>query len=272
MIWGLVTLVILLGAAVIVLLLQPDPEQEVIYKGPEPANRPQPPPAEPGFKWVWHHNHWDKVSVSQENDEGGHPPDTVHSPDPVKRRVPEGAVTKPEFPVVDPNEDAVKAAYKRLEYIKNNPYAWGGVHSERATELIAELMPPPELIDHTHGELIIEQLGELCLQNDPRIAEVLIAHLCYDGGTAGRPMLDALEEIGPPAVPYILPYVRDNSVRTAFAVEVLGSIGVRYRDDLGDILDYIIIPKLETIAADKDNERYDNATVFEAREALEQLR
>ena len=201
----------------------------------------------------------------------GAPEDPIATDPQVQYTAPEGAVTKPDFPKVDPKADPVKAAYERLEYIKNNPYAWGGVHSERATELIAELMPASVPIDHVHGDLIIEQIEELCEQDDPRAAEVLIAHMC-DGGTVGTPMVDALAEIGPPAVPYILPYVRENFVMTAMAVEVLGLIGARYRGDLGGIVDYIIIPKLEVIVRDKDNERYDSGSVIDAREALDRLR
>ena len=103
----------------------------------------------------------------------------THDEPKVEYTAPEGAVTTPDFPKVDPNEDPVKAAYKRLEYIKNNPYAWGGVHSERATELIAQLMPasePIRLRDHEHGELVGELVAELCSQNDPRAAETLNSH------------------------------------------------------------------------------------------------
>ena len=192
-----------------------------------------------------------------------------HADEPkVKYTAPPGAVLKPDFPPIDPKDDPVKAAYKRLEYIKNNPYAWGGVHSERATELMAELMPPPELIDHDHGDQVTELIDELCEQGDPRAAEVLIANMC-DGDIVGTPMIDALVEIGPPAVPYILPYVRENFVMTGIAVDVLGLIGARYRDDLVGIVQHIIIPKLKVIDADEDNKRYDSGSVIDARAALE---
>ncbi len=188
---------------------------------------------------------------------------------------PEGAVLKPDFPQVDPKEDPVKAAYKRLEYIKNNPYAWGGVHSPRATELIAELMPPPEPTDHDHGEELLNLMYELSWQGDPRAAEVLIANACdgYIGVWS-----DALVEIGPPAVPYILPYLERSMkeegsyILVHFAVtDSLSRIGVQYRDDLGGIVDHIIIPKFKDIAADEDNERYERASVIYAQEALDRL-
>ena len=192
--------------------------------------------------------------------------------------IPEGAAVSPNFPPVDPNEDPVEAAYKRLEYIKNNPYAWGGVHSERATELIAELMPASLPIDHADSETREVQIDELCQLNDPRAAEALIAIMC-DGGMMGRVMFDTLEAIGPPAVPYILPYLLTEDtygpkrwVDVGLAVfDPLSRISVRYRSDLGGILDHIIIPKLQEIAADENNERYNNASVVLAREALSRL-
>ena len=208
--------------------------------------------------------------------EDGTPHIGTHDEPKAEYTAPEGAVTQPDFSNIKPNEDPVKAAYKRLEYIKNNPYAWGGVHSERATELIAELMPdskPIQLIDHNHGEVVGELIFELCLQNDPRAAETLIAMTC-DTGIGMVNIDDALEEIGPPAVPYILPYLekgmKEKFIRLA-VTDSLTSIGVRYRDDLGGIIDHIIIPKFKEIAADEDNERYGRLTVISAREALDKL-
>ena len=217
--------------------------------------------------------------------EGGHwhgdewhaDPHETHDPPAVsasKSYIPEGAAVTPDFPPVDPTQDPVEAAYKRLEYIKNNPYAWGGVHSERATELIVQLMPPPVLVDHDDGDEVIEQITELIAQNDPRAAEVLITHMC-EGDTAGRPMIDALGVIGPPAVAYILPYlekgVAEGGTMSIAIFDALVDIGERYRGDLGGIVDYLIIPKLEVIAADEKYERYGSGTVMDAQYALEQL-
>ena len=109
---------------------------------------------------------------------------------------PPGAATTPDFPAALPNEEPVITASKRLDYIKNNPYAWSGVHSPRATELIAQLMPPPVLRNEGHGEAIYELTVELIAQSDPRATEVLIANMC-EGDFSGVDMEDALEEIGP---------------------------------------------------------------------------
>lgn len=67
--WGLAVLIILISIAGVYFMLQPDPEPIVKYIDTEPDM----PPAEPGFKWVWHHNHWDKVPVAQGNALNGAP-------------------------------------------------------------------------------------------------------------------------------------------------------------------------------------------------------
>ena len=271
--WGLATLIFLLIVGAFVFLIvknqaeirQLERDAAAVQKQLQQQNAQQVPQGEPPAQGHFHDD-----STFHEGDL----PDPIQTEQKVQYTAPKGAVLKPNFPKIDPKEDPVKAAYKRLEYIKNNPYAWGGVHSERATELIAQLMPVTVPIDHNHGELVIEQIEELIDEGDPRTAEVLIAHMC-DGGTLGHPMTDALEEIGPPAMPYILPYLEKFVVQggtTSIGMfDTLGRIGARYRDDLGGIVDHIIIPKLEVIAADKDNERYDSGSVIDARAALEQL-
>ncbi len=279
MYWGVAILILLLIGIIGVFLpfnRTPD-EPDVFYHVPSKTSKP--PRAEQDFEWEGHEDHTGHEDHEDHGDHGSEVPiEEDVADDTPKGRVPEGAVTTPDFSSVPKDDDPVKAAYKRLEYIKNNPYAWGGVHSERATELIDQLMTesgPIRLIDHDHGELVIEQISELCRQNDPRVAAVLIGHM-VDGDTVGRPMSDALDEIGPPAVPYILPYLEkgmDEGGYIRHAVfESLGSIGARYRDDLGGIVDHIIIPKLEVIAANEGNERYDVVSVIDARRALEVLR
>ena len=185
-----------------------------------------------------------------------------------------GAATKPDFPPVAEGDDPVEAAYKRLEYIKNNPYAWGGVHSERATELIAQLMPPPVLIDEGHGEAVGMLIDKLIAQGDPRAAEVIITNMC-DGYIGGKIMTDALVDIGPPAVPYILPYLEEGLVQggtiSIGVFRALGRIGAEHRGDLGGIVEHIIIPKIAEIAADSEYKRFGPGTVIDAKAALSML-
>ena len=262
--------VLLICGVVSVYFLRTDlPEEPIkIYTPVEPTPKPK---AEAPVRETEQDGHFHADGTWHE---GAH---DAHAPPAVPGTAPPGAVTTPDFPPVDPNDDPVEAAYKRLEYIKNNPYAWGGVHSERATELLTELMPPPVLIDHDHGDEVTALIDELCEQGDPRAAEALIA-IMSDGGIMGQIMFDTLEAIGPPAVPYVLPYLfREETYGEKLiyiglpVFDALSRVGVKYRADLGGILDHIIIPKIEEIAADGDNEVYQRASVIYAGDALARL-
>lgn len=131
-------LVLVLCVVVSVYFLRTDlPEEPIkIYTPVEPLPKPK---AEGPIGETEQGGHFHEDGTWHEG------PHEAHAPPTVPNTAPSGAATTPDFPFVDPNEDPVEAAYKRLEYIKNNPYAWGGVHSERATELLEELMPPLNL-------------------------------------------------------------------------------------------------------------------------------
>jgi len=189
-----------------------------------------------------------------------------------QHKPPPGAVTTPVFPTPEKAEDPVTTAYKRLEYIQNNPYAWGGVFSPRATALIEELMPPPVLRDEDHGEEVDALISELIAQGDPRAANVLIANIC-DGYIAGRHMSNAIVAIGPPSVPALLPYVREGRRPwTGTVIRCLGEIALQHRGDLGGIVDYILIPKFTHVAADEKYEKFDPFAVKAAREWLDKVK
>lgn len=70
MIWGFAAFIILIGA-VVVLIVQPDPDPIVKYND-TPISIPKP-PDEPGFKWVEHGDHWDKVRISTPSESITHP-------------------------------------------------------------------------------------------------------------------------------------------------------------------------------------------------------
>jgi len=171
------------------------------------------------------------------------PPEVELSP----IQIPEG-ITDPE----------VLAAWQRLEYISLNIWEWGGVPSQRATELINQLMPPPEGFSgptaHRDVEETIDLLGELAWSGDPRAAEVLATYLC-EGSIGGRGPKNALVEMGLPAVPYLVPYMldmtRDPLLRSR-AIEVLGRIAQNHREELGGIVEHILIPRLEAILSEEE--------------------
>ena len=234
------------------------------------ASPKPPPPGETAESGHWHGDEWHATPHETQETLPAKPTSPVET----YRFPPPDAVTKPVFPEEDPNASAVENAYKRLEYIKNNPYAWGGVHSERATELIAALMPLRALVDHNDGDELGALMHELTQQGDPRAAVVFAGLLSptYVGFTANS---DVLVEIGPPIVPYILPYLfREDTMGSDWIVvkegvfESLSRISVAHRADLGGITDHIILPKIAAIAAKENNERYHIITIMGARKAL----
>jgi len=63
--WGLAILTtLIIGISVIMLTQTTNTEPTIVYKDTEPSKE-NPPASEPGYKWVWHNNHWDKVKTEQ---------------------------------------------------------------------------------------------------------------------------------------------------------------------------------------------------------------
>ena len=201
--------------------------------------------------------------------EGEHPAPVETKPTardytPVEVQIPQGVVDSDRL-----------AAWERVEYIANNIWEWGGVPSDENTELIAQLMPPPDGFSgasgHRDAEETINLLGRLD-RNDPRSAEVMATYYC-EGRVGGLGPSMALAEMGLPAVPYLLNYLFTTD-GNAEAVSALGKLAVKHRKDLGGIVDHIIIPKLEWIVTEKDSEYVDDytAAVYFAKEALTNLK
>ena len=266
---------------------------------PEPKSlRKLPPGAPPGYEWVqymgegpWrlrkipekkekkpvrYHKHEPDWNVHEHDLDYEHPPipkpeptqPVSHDYKPVQVEIPEG-ITDPE----------VKKAWERVQYISENIWEWGGHPSDRAVQLIHQLMPPHGRFTgptaHRDVEDTINLLSELIRTGDPRAAETLTTYLC-EGLIGGNNPIDALVEIGPPAVPYLIPYVFDDtssSILRGRAIRILGRIAVKHRKDLGGVVEHIIIPKFEEIT--KLSFTGDHNIVFprnDAREALERLK
>lgn len=98
----------------------------------------------------------------------------------------------------------------------------------------------------------------------------MATYLC-EGRIGGNDPIDALVEMGPPAVPYLVPYMLDmelSPVLRSSPIEVLGRIAEKHRKDLGGIVDHIIIPRLEVILSEEEPDYHEGK---EAREALARL-
>ncbi len=247
--WGLgVFIVLFIGVFVLVMINQHVQIKQLeteAKKAEAKANQMKdtPPVTREGHEMVQHGDHSQEVPITP--DERIDVVEKVvkipvsRDYEPTRVQIPEG-ITDPE----------VKAAWERLDYIANNIWEWGGVPSARAVELIDMLMPPPGRFSgpkaHDDAEDTINLLGELAWSGDPRAAEAVATYYC-EGIIGGTDPRDALVAIGPPAVPYLIPYLLDDN--TAGAVGPLGEIAVKYREDLGGITEHIIIPRFEEIAA-----------------------
>lgn len=163
---------------------------------------------------------------------------------PFSVQVPDG-ITDPE----------VLAAWQRLDYIAKNPFEWGGHRSDRALELMDELTPMWVIDDpHDHGEELMMTLDMLAEERDPRSAELLVMYL-LDSGVSGRPVKDVLIAMGPASVPALIARLNpaeSKEVALAVIIRLLPPIVEQHREALGGIVDYIILPRLEAIAALED--------------------
>ncbi len=174
---------------------------------------------------------------------------------------------------VVPN-DSVEMAWQRLDYISENIYEWGGIPSPKAPPLMEKLTPVKMSADHAEAELRSDLLDELAVLRDPRSVEIIVKSMC-EGGIWGTSLEEALIAIGPPAVPYLIPYLDTEARRADVAAEVLGYIGKQYGSELGGAVEHIILPKLRTLftnVSDKESEHFDPYTAEMAQAAINRLR
>ena len=252
MIWGLATLIILIGAVGFLFYRQ---YMEIEQLKKEVAQ---------DDKVLEQHRNQKTPEVADAQRSTGHfhEDGTFHvgdHPDPIETEPPSRDYnpTRIQIPegITDPE---VQKAWERVDYIANNIWEWGGVPADRTVELVDQLMPPPDGFSGSSGHSDLEDtinlLGELSSYQDPRAIEVLATYLC-EGRVGGAEMIDALVEMGPPSVPYLIPYMLDmdqNPSLRSHPINILGRIAEKHRDELGGIVDYIIIPRLEAILSEEE--------------------
>ena len=148
--------------------------------------------------------------------------------------------------------DPVAAAWARLEYISQNLQEWGEFSPE-ATKLMEQLTPTWVMRSEGEGEEAIELLDQLTKLHDPRSAEIFVNYI--RAGVGGRPMDAALIRIGPPSVLPLISLLTDNEgfLNREKAAELLGIIGFEYQEELGDVVEYILLPKLKELATSDPN-------------------
>ena len=231
-----------------------------------PAPKP-PPPGETLESGHWHGDEW--------HTDPHKTPAPVESP-PVSDAGAVEATSSVQIPdgITDPD---VLAAWQRLDYIAKNPFQWGGRASDRALELMDELTPMWIINDHGDGEELIMTLDLLAEERDPRSAALLLMYQ-LDSPVSGRPIREALVAMGPASVPAVIARLNPEEADEVFLKPIIRDVVVpivgQHRSELGGIVDYILLPRLEAIAALEDPPgdtfTIDNRSI--ARKALALLR
>ena len=170
-----------------------------------------------------------------------------HAPEPVEK-------DEENPPASEEPADPVAAAWAHLEYITQNPQQWGELSPE-ATELMAQLTPTWTMHTEGEGEEAIELLDQLTKFQDPRSAEIFINYF-LKSGLWGKPMKEALIEIGPPSVPPLIPLLdADRLLGRLIGAKLLGIIGSENHHELGGVVEHIILPKLKKLVTSDSNPR-----------------
>ena len=249
LLWGLAALMILIIGAAVFLFVRSQAEiRQLEQEAAEAQKQLQQHNAQKKMAEEAHpaHGHFHEDGTFHE----GAPPDPIQSKSPTRDYTP-AQVKTPEG-ITDPD---VQAAWDRVDYIANNIWAFGGVASPRAEELISALYPPT-IGGDSHGEGEMDMLSELSQYRDPRAA-VVFATYTGENIISGEAMNEALVEIGVPAVPYLLPYIEppyDSAVKDPGAAAfALGRIGVQHREELAGVIEHIMIPKLEAFVEAETN-------------------
>ena len=117
-----------------------------------------------------------------------------------------------------------------------------------------EMTPVPNIragdVIEGEGETEIAYLKDLSALRDPRSADLLLSWQ-MDSGVMGKPVDDALVAMGPASVPALIARLDDLSDDSPLStpMSLLMQIVTKHRTELGGIVEHIIIPKFEAIAA-----------------------
>ncbi len=144
----------------------------------------------------------------------------------------------------------VAKAWAKVDYLAENPFAWGGNADPKTEALIQQLSEPEYDEGQSEESLQLEmgqRLDELISLRDPRAIETVVAYQCWGEGVYAH-VGDFFINMGPPVIPYLLPYLEENR-GAADASGFLAIIGKEHREELDGIVEYIILPKLEQILA-----------------------
>ncbi len=147
-----------------------------------------------------------------------------------------------------PNEtlDPVAEAWAVVNHIKENLHEWGDFSPE-AEAIMDRLMPVWE-IDEASGEESMKPLMELWNKyRDPRSAEVLAAYI-FDTNGFSPSYFTQMIDLGPPSIPFVIPYLSKGSPRNEYAAEIFVGVWQTHRELLDGVAQHIVIPTLEPLS------------------------
>ncbi|RKU09842.1 hypothetical protein C6501_14705 [Candidatus Poribacteria bacterium] len=150
MLWGLGVLALLICTAFVFMTVRNRAEIRQLKEGTAAAEKPledsnkrkpvakadEQPPAEPGFKWVWHNDHWDKVPIDAPDTWQGEP----HTVD-VSTPAPVPVSVKTHLPLLVEIENPIikKQILLRTINVDGIDIDWASLSPDELAETIAKL-------------------------------------------------------------------------------------------------------------------------------------
>ena len=192
---------------------EPLKEQTPLSEEPE---KQEPPPKEQAPPPVEEDN-------GQKEDEAQAPPQTRRKP--------------------PPRPQTAEEAWEIVNNIKENLHEWG-TFSPEAEKIMDILMPVWTVGDEREAEESLKLLKQLFEYRDPRSAEVVAAYIFESNGLSPL-YFGHMIQLGPPSIPFIMPYFKMRYPYNKWAAEVFIPIWQSHRELLDGVAQHIVIPELE---------------------------
>ncbi len=162
----------------------------------------------------------------------------VESPQTPQRAAPEETIGEP-----NENLDPVAEACAIVNHIKENLHEWGDFSPE-AEAIMDRLMPVWTIDNEAVAEESFELLKQLSVYRDPRSAEVFTAYI-FDTSGLSRAYFIAMNDLGPAAVPFVMPHFKRDYPEIRWASKIFVGIWQANRDLLDGVAKHLVIPELE---------------------------
>ena len=139
--------------------------------------------------------------------------------------------------------DPVAEAWAVVDSIKANLHEWG-TYSTEAEAIMDRLMPVWYIDNEAAGNESFKLLMQLAEYRDPRSAEVFAAYI-FESNSGSRGYFRAITALGPAAVPYAIPYFKEDYPANNRAADIFVPIWQTHRELLDGVAKHIVVPELE---------------------------